>query len=178
MTTTLQELQELKRCFERRAGKMCDGKTFNGIEYDWEIAGSRGCWVRLFPHEHHTDDEINRAKSAARTDRDVVSFSVVRVPKSWYDEEQFTPAATDESAKEPDWVATCRWVKEHHSAARMDRESGQRIPDSKRGGVLIDAFSAGMILAVVDSINDKNREKLFAMEIPVAIHICMSLHRR
>lgn len=175
--TTKQETEQMRGQFERRAGKVCDGKTFNGIEYDWELAGPSGCWVHLFPHEDHTDDDILKAKDAACRDRDVVSFSVSRVPKAWYEAEDFVPAASDGNTDEPAWVKTFRYVKQNRSCCRMDRDSGQRIPDSKRGGMLVDLFSAGMVLSVVDAINDTNRAKLFAMDIPVAIHICMSMHK-
>lgn len=46
-------------------------ETNNGVAYDWWLAGPGGAGYLLFREPHHTDEDIEKAKSQIRRDHDV-----------------------------------------------------------------------------------------------------------
>jgi len=81
--------KRIERC--RKFGDV----TRNGIVFDWELASSAGAAFELFREPHHTDDDIAKAESQLRQDRDVVSVSVTNVSESELSAE--IPPEPDES---------------------------------------------------------------------------------
>src|SRR5258708_39440761 len=81
--------KRIERC--RKFGDV----TGNGIVFDWELASSAGAAFELFREPHHTDDDIAKAESQLRQDRDVVSVSVTNVSESELSAE--IPPEPDES---------------------------------------------------------------------------------
>lgn len=150
------------RCESRRFGG-----SFNGIEYDSDIVSSEGCCVTLFPHEEHSVTDIKNAKIAAKNQRDVVYFQICRVPKEWYDADSHTPAASVDGG----WVPAAKWITDNHSARRVIPETGELVPEKKRGGILLDAFSASVMVQVYNALNATNKAKFAAMDVRVAHHI-------
>lgn len=58
--------EEMERC--RKFGDV----TPNGVVFDWWLAGPGGAGFALIREPHHTDDDIEKAKSHLRRERDVV----------------------------------------------------------------------------------------------------------
>lgn len=165
MTTLAQDTDRYS--FERRESKM-NGDTFAGLEYDTELINCDGVCVTLYVTEQTTKEQIEAAKRDARNKRDVAGrFYLVQVPQAWLDAEKPAP-----STHEGGWIAAARWIKEHHSARRVDPKTGELIPENKRGGMLLDAFSASALTAVYDSLSEQNKAKLLAMPVARAVEIC------
>lgn len=159
----------IPRWWERRESLLC-GETFAGIEFDSELVSSQGCGITLYPHEDHTRTEIADAKSAARNKRDVVVFYVKRVPKSWYGAEH-----APDNPPVNGWVDAINWIVTNHQWRRVIPETGELVPENRRGGIKVDAFTAGALKAVYDGLNEKNKQKFRGMDVRVAAHIAFSL---
>jgi len=50
-----------------------------GVPFEWGLSGPDGAWFNLVKLPDTTEDQIKRAKHRLRTDRDVVSISVLRI---------------------------------------------------------------------------------------------------
>ncbi len=56
-----------------------DGKNgfAEGVPYTWGLAGPDGAWFILKPHKGvHTKEDVDKAKAALRSSRDVVELDV------------------------------------------------------------------------------------------------------
>ncbi len=78
------QLRADRRFFDRRES-MVYGDTFAGLEYNTEVYSAAGCLVTLFVSDETTEDQIERAKRAARAWRDVVEIHLRKVPHDWLD---------------------------------------------------------------------------------------------
>lgn len=79
------------------------------------------------------------------------------------------------------WLAAARTVKEQHQARRVDVRTGYLVPDGRkrRGGVvLLDAVTAGMLVAVWTQLNERNRAMFVAMPILKAVDVGWRLVNR
>ena len=148
-----------------------DGGNFAGIEYDTDLVSSQGCAVTLFAKESATRREIAAAKAAAKNQRDVVCFYVVRVPDAWYPQDDFQPSKPVASG----WIDAARWIKDNKQARRIEPETGELVPESRKGGILLDLFSASRMVAIYDALNEANQAKFNAMDVRVAHHIAFDL---
>jgi hypothetical protein len=54
------------------------GQEVAGIAYNEWLAGPDGMSFELLPEDHHTAEDVKRAKAQLRRDRDVVSIRVTR----------------------------------------------------------------------------------------------------
>ncbi len=156
--------------YENRYGKMT-GETLAGLEFDSEIAGPEGCAITLFALPHTTREEIERAKSEARHRYDVVYIRVVRISRQQYDAETHHPGQDDREG----WIDAARWVYEHKTARRLDRKTGVLVPENQRGGILLDLFSASVLVQVYDALNEENRKKLHSLSITRAVKVAFSM---
>jgi dihydroxyacetone kinase len=52
--------------------------THNGVAFDWWLASINGAGFMLYREPHHTDQDIDDAKSYLRSSRDVVSLKVAK----------------------------------------------------------------------------------------------------
>ncbi len=167
MTTT--ELESLRRQYDRRESKQT-GVNFAGLEFDTELVSSAGCCVFLYAPEGTTPEAIEAAKDAATTARDVVYFEVVPIPADWI-EKPYAPATEHKAG----WIAAARWIKENRQFRRVIPETGELVPEKKRGGIMLDLFTASAMVTVYDALNDANKAKVNAMDVRVAANICMKL---
>ena len=159
--------QELRSLWDDRESKQ-DNSSFHGIQFHTELAGSDGCLVILFPHEKHTDADIEAAKSEARSKRDVVHFYVRRVPEKWYTDSTFEP---DKNAS-TGWAEAVKWIVDNKQCRRVHRESGQLIPENKSGGVLVDLFSASALNQMAEKFKKDRPDllpKFLALPVDVAV---------
>lgn len=145
------------------------GHTLAGIHYDLELAGPGGCHITLFPTEQDTSESIRKAKEVAEYEHDVVAITIRRIRTEDLPPE-FQPKP-DYSDKAGSWLEAVRWIVEHKAFRRIDVESGQLVPDNKRGGTLVDLFSASAMIQVYEALSEANRAKLAAMSLPVAHHV-------
>ena len=159
-----------KAAFQRRESKH-NGETFAGLEYDTELAGSEGVRCFLFATETTTPEQLAAAEAEARQRRDVVDFITVRVPQAWLDEEAHQPAAQVEGG----WLPAVRWIAEHWSARRVVPETGELVPEDKRGGMLLDAFSASGMLQVYEALSAPARATFQGQDLRVAHSIAFKL---
>lgn len=53
--------------------------TPNGVVFDWWLVSSAGAGFALIREPHHTDGDIESAKSYLRRERDVVQLRVARL---------------------------------------------------------------------------------------------------
>jgi len=100
-----------------------------------------------------------------------VAEVVERVPDAWYPQDDHKP----EKSEGAGWIEAARWIKSHHQARRVVPETGELVPEKKRGGILLDAFSAGRMAAVYDVLNEQNRAKFNKMNVRVAHHIAFEV---
>jgi hypothetical protein len=124
--------------------------------------------VALFPTENHTRDDIASAKAELRNARDVVSFNIFRVQES-----DLPPLHTDEP-ETGHWLHAIRHIVDTCQARRVTAD-GALVPKGKRGGQLVDLFSASIVAQVYDAVNAKNRAKMHAMSLPVAMHVALGV---
>ena len=68
-----------------------------------------------------------------------------------------------------------RWITQNHCARRVMPETGELVPENKKGGILLDAFSASAMVQVYDALNETDREKLNGMDVRVAHKIVFQL---
>lgn len=80
--TETDELDHLQNLYDRRESKM-QGGTFAGLEYDTELVSSQGVLIVLYVTDQTPQEQIERAKTAARNERDVVRFEVQKIPAAW-----------------------------------------------------------------------------------------------
>lgn len=164
MKRTAEELRALRERWERRLSKFA-GRTFAGLGYDEELSGPDGAWVGLYVPEGTPPERVERAKAEARYTLDVVSMSTISIPADWPGSDEFKPG-------EPvPWINAARWINEHHQCRRVNVETGELVPESKAGGVLLDGFTASMLCVVFDALNEKNRATFGTMSLPVAVKI-------
>ncbi|MFH1184683.1 MAG: hypothetical protein V1755_06545 [Chloroflexota bacterium] len=164
------ETESLKHQWDRRESKQ-NGDTFAGIEYDSDLVSSRGCAITLYAPESADRSQIAKAKREARNQRDVVCFYVERVPDAWYPQDDHQPAKAAGSG----WIDAARWIVANGQCRRVVPETGELVPESKRGGMLLDLFSAGRMVAVYDALNETNRAKFHAMDVRVAHHVAFAI---
>jgi hypothetical protein len=165
MTTVTDEIDALRRLFAGRENKML-GETYAGLEFDSYLTGPAGCAVVLFIDDDTQPDQIERAKAEARQKRDVTDFLVKRIPKEWVAVEQYEPQAEKQG-----WIKAARWIVEHRQCRRVIPETGELVPEEKRGGMLLDLFSASTMVHVYGALNDANQARLNAMDLRAAHHI-------
>ncbi len=58
---------------------MSRAEMVEGVPYEWGLAGPDGAWFNLIKLPDTTEEQIKCAKFRLRTDRDVVSISVLRI---------------------------------------------------------------------------------------------------
>ena len=71
------QIQEDQIRLEQCRGWMQE--TENGVVYDWGLAGPGGAWFTLYREKHHTNEDMKKAASCLRNERDVVSLNIRRV---------------------------------------------------------------------------------------------------
>ncbi len=152
--------------YKRRESKLL-GDTFAGLEYDTELAGPDGVWCLLFLPPGTTPEQVQEAKSAARHSRDVVSFRTQRIPAEWVE-----PEHKPQKDAAP-WIDAIRHILEH-GVSRIG-EDNRIVPDDRRGGVMLDRFSASAMAQVYDALNDKNRRKFGELHLAVAHNVAFGL---
>jgi hypothetical protein len=165
MTNLTDEMDALRRLFTGRESKML-GETYAGLEFDSYLTGPAGCAVVLFIDDDTQPEQIERAKAAAQQRRDVTDFLVKRIPKEWVAAEQYKPQAEKQG-----WIEAARWIVGHRQCRRVIPETGELVPEEKRGGMLLDLFSASTMVQVYDALNEANQAKLNALDLRVAHHI-------
>ena len=166
MSTTVSPEYPFTRCYS-----LVFGEYVNGIAYDEEIVSCAGAAFTLYPHEKHTPEEVLKAEHKLRADRDVTSIHVRRVPSSWYPEEH---RPDDSKEKSGQWLDSMRQIVAEGSYKRVGTD-GAIIPEGKRGGALIDLFTASICCQVYDALNEANQAKLRAMPVYVAINACLKV---
>lgn len=170
MTTTAELTEHWKPIFDRRASKH-EGVTFAGIEYDWQLAGPGGAEYVLFPTKDTPQEQLDKAKEECQAAHDVVGpIRVVRIPQEWLDAESWQPSDSPSG-----WIDAARWIVKHKAARRVDAETGQLVPENRRGGTLLDLFSASGMVQVHDALSGENRKKFGDMKLPVAHHVAFKL---
>ena len=171
--STIMDVDRLRAVWDRRESKML-GDDFAGLEYDSDLVSRDGCYMALFVPDNLKGEararQIAKAKHEARAQTDVVSFRVLTIPADWVGSDDHTPAP-----RTTGWIDAARWIVEHHQARRVVPETGELVPEDKKGGVLLDAFSASAMVQVYDALNEANREKLCGMDVRMAHHIVFDL---
>ena len=163
--TMTDELDALRRLYAERESKLL-GETYAGLEFDSYLTGPSGCAVVLFVFDNTTPQQIEEARVEAYQRRDVTGFTVRLIPKEWATAEEYKP-----QAEKKGWIDAARWIVEHRQCRRIIPETGELVPEEKRGGMLLDLFSAAAMVQVYDALNDVNRAKLDAMDLRVAHRI-------
>lgn len=73
----------------------------------------------------------------------------------------------------------CKLVTETHQAHKFALVNGayKAVPSGKRltGGILLDAFSASVYVAVHDKLNEENRQKFSALPLERAVILAYKL---
>jgi len=158
--------------YEDRISKQT-GETLAGVEFDTITTSPDGCRVILYAGPDVSREQIRRAEDEARRRFDVLpgGVTVRRVTA----EQQAAEDWTADAEYSAGWVPAARWIVEHRTARRLDPKTGQLVPKSKRGGVMLDLFSASAMLQVFDNLSEKNKAKFAAMPLPVAHHVAFSV---
>lgn len=151
---------EVAKAFFERAVQA--GTTVDGVVYSEELAGPDGLDILLLPAEGTTPESIEACREKLHAEHDVVAFNAREVPADWYAETTFVPGP------ERGWLDAVKWIVQHQCCRRVDAETGQLVPEGKRGGMLLDLFSAGAMLQVYEALSEANRVRLVAMTLPLA----------
>lgn len=165
MIESTEALADLHGLYANRESKML-GETYAGLEFDSYLTGPSGCTVVLFVFDDTTPQQIEEARVEAHQKRDVTGFTVRRIPKEWVAAEQYKPQAEKQG-----WVEAARWIVGHRQCRHIIPETGELVPEEKRGGMLLDLFSASTMVQVYDALNEANQAKLNALDLRVAHHI-------
>lgn len=72
-----------------------------------------------------------------------------------------------------DLINLCREIVKDHSAEVMGWDF-----NGEQKTLLIDAFSAGMVVAVADNLSEKNQAKLKVMEAIIALDTCLKVYAK
>jgi hypothetical protein len=156
---------DFHRLYAHRESKML-GETYAGLEFDSYLTGPSGCAVVLFIDDNTQTEQIDRAKAEATQKRDVTGFTIQRVSKEWARAEKYEPRAEKKG-----WIDAVRWIVEDKQCRRIIPETGELVPEDKSGGMLVDLFSASVMVQVFDALNDRNKARLNAMDLRLAHRI-------
>lgn len=70
------------------------------------------------------------------------------------------------------WLAAVQQIKNEHQARRIDTKTGHLCAKSARkGAVLMDAFTANMLITVYEALNEENKAKFTSLPILKAVQI-------
>jgi len=74
-------------------------------------------------------------------------------------------------------IELLRYQLEQKSAFRVKEPDGLEVFDAfdEDGGLLIDIFTASVIVQVYDAVNEKNQQKLLSMSWVAMAMVCLSL---
>ena len=87
------------------------------------------------------------------------------------------------------WLDSARRIVEQHQYEVLDPETGDPVPtewvESEEGGdtlaavdgkgILLDAFSASIMVQIHDGLSEENRAKYAAMPLPRAHNVAMNI---
>lgn len=167
---TIQRYQTSREQYEGRYSKIT-GETLNGLEWHEELAGPGGMYLFLFVLPTTTDEEINAAVDKFRGLHDMVDWGAYEIDPAWAEAEK---PKLDPNHK-GGWIEAARWIIANKTARRLDRKTGELIPKDKAGGIMLDLFSASIMVQVYDRLNEANRAKLDAMPVAMAHHILLQV---
>lgn len=70
----------MKTEFQKRIdkAKSIGDVTENDVAYEYDIFGPDGAHFYLLKEKHHTEDQLNIAKSLIRRDRDALSVHIIK----------------------------------------------------------------------------------------------------
>jgi len=144
--------------FNRRASRDCG--PIAGLEYDYDLTGPGGAFFTIFRLADTTQEQEQAAIAEAHRRFDVVGYQVVTLPAGYLE-----PRANPTPGAAVDWTGAARWIVENRTAHRVLPQTGELVPDNRRGGMLLDLFSASRMLAVHDALSDSNKARFSAMDV-------------
>lgn len=74
------------------------------------------------------------------------------------------------------WVASARWIVENNTHETLDPDTG--LITAPNRGVLLDLFSASLMVQVHDALNETNRARFAAMPVAKAHAFALKLSAR
>lgn len=172
MTTAAEDLTWLRTTYDRRASKL-EGDHAAGLEYDYELSGAAGAHFTLYVTEETSPIQIAAAKSALRDRRDVTGITVQRIPAQWQLDDEFRPE--EYPAPKDGWLEAARQVVRERHCCRVHPETCTVVPDDKRGGILLDLYSASALTRVYDALKPANQAKMLKLALPQAVDVAFSI---
>jgi len=115
--------------------------------------------------------QIERAKKEARNERDCVKIWTRQIKPEWVAPEYVSERDSECGAS---WIDAIRWIVKNRQMCKV-LETGERVPSGKRGGRVVDLFTAGRMKAIYEALNDENRAKFGEMDLSLAIGIAYGL---
>lgn len=71
------------------------------------------------------------------------------------------------------WLDSARRIVERHQYEVLDPETGDPVPEDE--GIMLDAFSASIMVQIHDGLSEENRAKYAAMPLPRAHNVAMNI---
>lgn len=135
--------------FENRSSKQT-GETFAGLEFDED-----GSCITLFTLPGTSTETISKAMRQAEIKLGRVEFSCCEIDPTWLEP---VHKVCECPSCSKGWIDAARWIVANGQFRRL-LPSGELVPEDKRGGKMLDLFSACALVKVYEALNPEHQAK-------------------
>jgi len=147
-----EQQQWMREIFSRRTSKFTATHAAE-LEFHGELYSSAGMSFTIFCTDETTEDQRQAAEHDLRGRDDVATVDFLIVPKEWIDEDVFKPG------ERISWLDAAKRVA-REGYLRVHRLTNEVIPETKSGGVLLDSFTASMLVQVDAAVLESVKKRI------------------